>query len=139
MSEKHHFHIAPVYHLFMLALCVMALVGIVVENVFRHDPQIELVLDYADFAICVAFGVDFVVSVWRAPKRGRYLMTWGWLDILSSIPPKNHEPQRHKGYREFSISLCASVVKLSVLPHSITPLATAGRGFRLFRSGTPAR
>ena len=70
----------------MLALCVMALVGIVVQNAFRHDPQIELVLDYADFAICVAFGVDFVVSVWRAPKRGRYLVTWGWLDILSSIP-----------------------------------------------------
>ncbi|HEV7425120.1 MAG TPA: ion transporter [Thermoanaerobaculia bacterium] len=85
-TEKHHFHIAPVYHLFMLALCVLALVGIVVQNAFRHDPQIELVLDYADFAICVAFGVDFVVSVWRAPKRGRYLLTWGWLDVISSIP-----------------------------------------------------
>jgi voltage-gated potassium channel len=85
-TDRHHFHIAAVYQLFMLALCVLALVGIVVQNAFRHDPQIELVLDYADFAICVAFGIDFVVSVWRAPKRGRYLITWGWLDILSSIP-----------------------------------------------------
>jgi len=84
--EKHHVHIAPVYHLFMLVLCVLALVGIVVQNAFRHDPQIELVLDYADFAICMAFGVDFVVAVWKAPKRRRYLATWGWLDILSSIP-----------------------------------------------------
>ena len=70
----------------MLALCVLALVGIVAQNAFRHDPQIELVLDYADFVICLAFGIDFVVSVWRAPRRWRYLLTWGWLDILSSIP-----------------------------------------------------
>jgi len=84
---KHHVHhLAPVYHLFMLVLCVLALVGIVVQNAFRHDPQIELVLDYADFIICVAFGIDFFVSMWRAPNRGRYLATWGWLDIVSSIP-----------------------------------------------------
>ena len=73
----------------MLVLCVLALAGIVVQNAFRHDPQIELVLDYADFIICVAFGVDFFVTLWRAPKRGRYLVTWGWLDILSSIPTLN--------------------------------------------------
>ena len=70
----------------MLVLCVMALVGIVVQNAFRHDPEIEIVLDYADFIICVAFGVDFFVSLWRAPNRVRYLITWGWLDLLSSIP-----------------------------------------------------
>jgi voltage-gated potassium channel len=85
-TEKHHVHIAPVYHLFMLVLCVLALVGIVVQNAFRHDPEIELVLDYADFIICVAFAIDFFVTLWRAPKRVRYLVTWGWLDILSSIP-----------------------------------------------------
>jgi voltage-gated potassium channel len=85
-TETHHIHIAPVYHLFMLVLCVLALVGIVVQNAFRHDPQIELVLDYADFIICAAFGIDFFVTLWRAPKRGRYLATWGWLDVLSSIP-----------------------------------------------------
>lgn len=86
MSSDKHLHIAPVYHLFMLVLCVLALVGIVVQNAFRHDPEIELVLDYADFIICVAFGIDFFVSLWRAPNRRRYLATWGWLDLLSSIP-----------------------------------------------------
>src|SRR6266542_1149184 len=76
----------PIYQLFMLVLCVLALVGIVVQNASRHDPQVEIVLDYADFMICVAFGIDFVVSLWRAPNRLRYLVTWGWLDLLSSIP-----------------------------------------------------
>lgn len=78
--------VAPVYQLFMLALCVLALAGIVVQNVFRLDPEIELVLDYADFIICVAFAVDFLVSLWTAERRMKYLLTWGWLDLLSSIP-----------------------------------------------------
>jgi voltage-gated potassium channel len=87
ISDSHsHPHAAPVYQLFMLALCVLALVGIVVQYAFRHDPQIELVLDYADFIICVAFALDVAVSLWRAPDRVRYMVTWGWLDLLSSIP-----------------------------------------------------
>jgi voltage-gated potassium channel len=76
----------PLYQLFMLALCVLALAGIVLQHVFQHDPEIELVLDAADFVICIAFGVDFLVSLWTAPNRMRYLVTWGWLDLLSAIP-----------------------------------------------------
>ncbi len=76
----------PLYQLFMLALCVLALAGIILQYAFRRDPEIELVLDAADFAICIAFGVDFLVSLWTAPNRMRYLVTWGWLDLLSAIP-----------------------------------------------------
>lgn len=75
----------PLYQLFMLVLCVLALAGIVVQHA-SHDPEIEAVLDVADFVICIAFGVDFAVSLWTAPNRLHYLMTWGWLDLLSSIP-----------------------------------------------------
>lgn len=70
----------------MLVLCVLALTGVVVQNAFRHDPEIETVLDYADVGICAAFAADFFVSLWRAQRRMRYLITWGWLDLLSSIP-----------------------------------------------------
>jgi voltage-gated potassium channel len=75
-----------VYQLFMLALCVLALATIVVQHAFRLDPEIEIVLDYADFLICIAFAIDFLISLWRAPKRWTYLITWGWLDLLSAIP-----------------------------------------------------
>jgi voltage-gated potassium channel len=85
-SHPHHLHFAPIYQLFMLSLCVLALGGIVVQNVFHLDPQVEIVLDDADFVICIAFALDVVVSLWRAPDRVRYFMTWGWLDLLSSIP-----------------------------------------------------
>lgn len=75
-----------VYQLFMLALCVLALATIVVQHAFRLDPQIQIVLDYADFLICIGFAIDFLVSLWQAPNRWKYLITWGWLDLLSAIP-----------------------------------------------------
>jgi voltage-gated potassium channel len=77
---------APAYQLFMLTLCVLALVAIVVQNAFRLDPEVEVLLEYADTAICAAFLVDFVLTLWRTPNRLRYMATWGWLDLISSIP-----------------------------------------------------
>jgi voltage-gated potassium channel len=44
------------------------------------------VLDYADTAFCLLFFIDFCLNLWRAEARGRYLLTWGWLDLLSSLP-----------------------------------------------------
>jgi voltage-gated potassium channel len=32
------------------------------------------------------FFMDFLVSLWRADRKWRYLYTWGWIDLLSSIP-----------------------------------------------------
>jgi len=76
----------PLYQLFMLALCVLALAGIVLQYALPHNPEIEAILDTADLVICAAFAIDFLVSLWSAPDRLRYLLTWGWLDLLSSIP-----------------------------------------------------
>ena len=76
----------PLYQLFMLSLCVIALGGIAAQNAFQRDKEIEQILDVADFLICVAFAIDFLISLWTAPDRKRYLLTWGWLDLLSSIP-----------------------------------------------------
>lgn len=78
--------VMPLYQLFMLALCVIALAVNVVQNAVRDNPQMEAILDAADLGICIAFGVDFVVSLWAAEDRRRYLLTWGWLDLLSSMP-----------------------------------------------------
>ncbi len=77
---------APAYQLFMLALCVLALAAIVVQNAFRLDPEVEILLEYADTSICVAFLIDFLLTLRRAPDRWRYLVTWGWVDLISSIP-----------------------------------------------------
>lgn len=34
--------------------------------------------------MCGVFFVDFLVNLYQAPRRWRYLATWGWVDLLSS-------------------------------------------------------
>jgi voltage-gated potassium channel len=77
---------SPAYHLLMLVLCLFALGVLAIQTAVTLDPQIRLVLEYADYAVCTIFFADFLLSWWRAPQRLRYLATWGWLDLLSSIP-----------------------------------------------------
>lgn len=77
--------VMPLYQLFMLVLSILALLGIAVQHA-SSDAEIVAVLDVADFVICIGFAIDFFVSLWTAPDRLRYLVTWGWLDLLSAIP-----------------------------------------------------
>jgi len=49
-------------------------------------PATRTILDTADTVVCCLFVVDFAVSLALAPNKARYLVTWGWLDLLSSIP-----------------------------------------------------
>lgn len=74
------------YQLFSLVLCIYALAILTAQSLARLDPEVEGILRYADHTICVLFLVDFVISFVRATDRRRYFLTWGWLDLLSSIP-----------------------------------------------------
>jgi voltage-gated potassium channel len=77
---------APIYQMLMLALSLLALIAIALQNAFQLDPEVELILLWTDNAICAVFLVDFFVTFWRAPDRLRYMYTWGWVDLISSIP-----------------------------------------------------
>lgn len=77
---------SPGYQVFMLVLCLFALGAGAVQTAIHLEPRTRGILSYADYAVCVVFLADFVISLWRAPNRRRYLATWGWLDLLSSIP-----------------------------------------------------
>lgn len=74
------------YQLFMLTLCIWALLTLSAGTFFRLDPATQTILDYADTAVCVLFFVDFLYTFIRAPNKTRYFLTWGWIDLLSSIP-----------------------------------------------------
>ena len=70
----------------MLVLCLFS-IGILAFQAARpSEPAVVAILEYADFAVCMVFLFDFVMSLVRAENRWRYLVTWGWLDLLSSIP-----------------------------------------------------
>jgi voltage-gated potassium channel len=77
---------SSMYELVMLTLSIFAIAGLAAKATVRMQPETETVIDYADYGICVVFFLDFVWSLYRAQDRKRYLVTWGWLDLLSSIP-----------------------------------------------------
>lgn len=74
------------YQLFMLALCVYSLAILAFQASRPSNPATVVILEYADFVVCLIFIADFLLSLLRAPDKWRYMRTWGWLDLLSSIP-----------------------------------------------------
>jgi voltage-gated potassium channel len=88
MSENghHHTNLSATYHLAMLVLSLYAIASLAAEAAIRLDPQVRLILTYADYGVCLLFAGDFLLSLWGAPNRLRYFLTWGWLDLLSSVP-----------------------------------------------------
>jgi voltage-gated potassium channel len=77
---------SPPYQVFMLALCIYVLTALAFEAVLKPDEQTRRLLAYADTALCAIFLADFGWSLYSAKNRLRYLLTWGWVDLLSSIP-----------------------------------------------------
>jgi voltage-gated potassium channel len=74
------------YQVFMLLLCVFVLLSLALETFVALPPDVAEVLSLLDNAICVLFLADFALSLARAESRWRYLITWGWIDLLSSVP-----------------------------------------------------
>lgn len=67
-------------------LSVFAILALAVEVVLRPSDSVRRILGYADTFICVLFFGDFLVQLFQAENRRTYLCTWGWLDLLSSVP-----------------------------------------------------
>lgn len=75
------------YQLFMLTLCIYAIGALAAETLGAVDPDVSVIIDYADLAVCFVFFLDFLLCVYKAKgSRWRYFLTWGWLDLLSSVP-----------------------------------------------------
>lgn len=82
--ESERLHAA--YQFFMLALCLIVLSMLVVETFVSLDGGTRQIFRITDTVICMAFIADFVRSLYVADRRIVYLVRWGWLDLLSSIP-----------------------------------------------------
>jgi voltage-gated potassium channel len=74
------------YQLLMVFLCVYAILALGAGLVLPISQDVWRVLQYLDFAVCIAFFGDFLYCLYKAPNKLRYMYTWGWIDLLSSIP-----------------------------------------------------
>ncbi|WP_019039644.1 potassium channel family protein [Psychroflexus tropicus] len=61
---------------------------ILLSFTFFLDPDSELnrLIHYYDFGLCMIFLYDFFHQLYKREKRWNYFYTYGWLDLLSSIP-----------------------------------------------------
>lgn len=74
------------YQFFMLCLCLWALVILGSDSFLHLSDSTKTILLYADNILCLLFFLDFLFSFYQAPNKMRYMATWGWIDLLSSIP-----------------------------------------------------
>lgn len=74
------------YEFFMLCLCVWALLSLATSTFLKISDSTATILTYADYGVCGLFLLDFLRSLFRAHNKLAYLATWGWIDLLSSIP-----------------------------------------------------
>jgi voltage-gated potassium channel len=74
------------YQLFMLTLCAWALLVLAADAFLPLQESTREILQYADNAVCGLFLADFFYNFLTARRKVAYLVTWGWIDLLSSIP-----------------------------------------------------
>ena len=74
------------YNALILLVSLIAIGMLVIGVVVELTPSARSLLAYADLVVCGVFLVDFVVSLAQAKNRWSYFFTWGWIDLLSSIP-----------------------------------------------------
>src|SRR6266850_590150 len=84
--DKNFAHDLTPYEFFMLCLCLWALLTLAVGSFLELSESTRTILAYADYVVCLLFFLDFLHSLYTAPSRVRYLTSWGWIDLLSSVP-----------------------------------------------------
>ena len=85
-SKQTKLHGREPFDLFVAVTAIIALT-LLTWRVFL-DPTSETVhlIDLFDLGICVIFFWDFIRSLVIAPKKWKYLVTWGPVDLAASIP-----------------------------------------------------
>jgi voltage-gated potassium channel len=77
---------ATSYRLFILCVSVVSLLVIAAMMLVPMDQETYRLMGLIDLMACAVFLTDFVRQLYKAESRVRYLYTWGWVDLLASIP-----------------------------------------------------
>jgi voltage-gated potassium channel len=73
------------WEIFILGLSVFSIINVGIA-LLAIDPQIVSIVSIVDGVVCVIFLVDFLYRFKSAPNRPAYMVRWGWLDLLGSVP-----------------------------------------------------
>lgn len=74
------------YEIFVLLITVFSVVNSVIV-IFTPDPMVRSVVQIIEYVISIFLLTDFFHRLLRAPRKRTYLIdTFGWLDLLGSLP-----------------------------------------------------
>jgi voltage-gated potassium channel len=75
---------------FIIAILSILSIGVISLTFFIDiDPELTHLLEYFDILLCLFFFGDFINQFAQAKNKWRYFYTYGWIDLLSSIPVVN--------------------------------------------------
>lgn len=75
---------------FIIAILSILSIGVISITFFIDiDPELYQLLEYFDILLCLFFFGDFMKQLAKAENKWRYFYTYGWIDLLSSIPVVN--------------------------------------------------
>lgn len=74
------------YDLFISVTAVVTIFITIWRLFLRDTSESARLLDIFDYFFCLVFFIDFLRNFIKAPSKKHYLLTWGWLDLISSVP-----------------------------------------------------
>jgi len=74
------------YRLFILCVSIVSLLVIGAMMLVPMEPETYRLMGFIDLVACVVFLSDFLRQLYKAESRWKYFYTWGWLDLIASIP-----------------------------------------------------
>ncbi len=80
----------PGWHLVVLLASLLTLGILIVTVSVPIRKEVLVLLIWADTAVCGVFFVDFILMLRKSRNKLRYFMTWGWVDLISSVPLLHH-------------------------------------------------
>lgn len=85
--ESHLRRPVPIAWQFVVLFASLGVLSTLTFSLFvPFPPEVQKILNLADFLICLVFLADFGILLYLHKNRKKYMLTWGWLDLVSSIP-----------------------------------------------------
>ena len=77
----------PIVWQFVVLFASLGVLVTLTCSLFLPFPQeVQRILNLTDLLICLIFLTDFCILLYFHKDRKKYMLTWGWIDLVSSIP-----------------------------------------------------
>ncbi len=87
LTGSEHAAVIPTAYDFFISVTAVVTIFLTIWRLLLTDgTESARLLDIFDYFFCLIFFIDFLRNFIKAPSKKHYLITWGWLDLISSVP-----------------------------------------------------